>query len=468
MPAAASISDAARALTPVASPAGRERHLTPPDIALPRSAWHILHVRRAAVPVVLLSLAVAPAAGAWTTLATGVSPTVTPSLIVTQAGTGLAVFDSPTAGTISVSRNHGTLKAVVSGDPAANRAQLVQQPSGAIQLYFPNGQGVGRLTSTNDGVSWTGPIQTQSHTTGPVESAALLPDGTPLFSQDGTGFVNVFRGLNGEAVKNVYTRCCGYHESLAVDSAGLAQIAFFSNADPSSATVFEPLGADLTPGTAFPLKPVAEHEAPLVADRTGNAFLEWAPGYPTATGVSVVPFRSGSPAGDGVSVFRGAVGDNEHLGLAVDPQDRVWALWTHDGSLFAARSRSHAMHFGATVHVALPGTAYALSALGLAGTPGTVDVVVNTGSSLVQQALQPGLSVRVFKKVKKIGKKTVVTWWAQTLDDGFGVPAATFSTPGHHVKGNASGIANLTGAGFRRGSAKAAAPGYVSAAFRVP
>jgi hypothetical protein len=78
------------------------------------------------------------------------------------------------------------------------------------------------------------------------------------------------------------------------------------------------------------------------------------------------------------------------------------------------------------------------------------------------------LSVRVFKKVKKIGTKRVATWWAQALDDGFGVPGVTFSGPGGHAKGNASGVAELTGAGFRRGSAKAAAPGYVSAAFRVP
>jgi hypothetical protein len=70
--------------------------------------------------------------------------------------------------------------------------------------------------------------------------------------------------------------------------------------------------------------------------------------------------------------------------------------------------------------------------------------------------------------VKKVGAKKVVTWWAQALDDGFGVPGVTFSAPGSRVHGNASGIAKLTGAGFKRGSAKAAAPGYVSAAFRVP
>ena len=433
-----------------------------------RSAWHIRGVLRLALAAAGLGLALAPAAGAWTTLTGGVQNTVVASLIVTQAGTKLAAFDSQTGGTISISRSNGAPKVVVSGDPAAGRSQLVQQPSGAIQLYFPNALGVGRLTSTDDGLSWTGPIQTQSHTIGPVESATVLADGTPLFSQDGTGFVNVFRGLNGETVKNVFARCCGYNESLAVDSAGLVQVAFYSNADPDGATVVEALGPDLTPGATTPLKPVDHHEAPLVADHSGNTFLAWAPGYPTATTLSVVPFRNGSPSGDGVT-FRGPFnGGQPHMALSVDAQDRLWAVWTQGGAVRAARSRSHGMDFGATVSVALPGTAYQVSTLGLAGNPGTVDVVVNTGSSLIEQALQPGLSVRVFKKTKKVGKKTVITWWAQALDDGFGVAGAKFSAPGCHATGNASGSAQLTGAGFKRGSAKAAAPGYVGATFRVP
>jgi hypothetical protein len=218
------------------------------------------------------------------------------------------------------------------------------------------------------------------------------------------------------------------------------------------------------------LKPVAEHEAPLVADRSGNVFLAWAPGYPSATGIQVVPFRSGSPAGDGVR-FQGAFGGGDpHMALSVDAQDRVWAVWTQNGMLHAARSRSHGAHFGATVVVGLPGTAYEVSALGLAASgAGTVDVVVNTGSSLSEMQIQPGLSVHVYKKTKKVGKKTVVTWWAQALDDGFGVPGVRFSAPGgRHANGDASGRAQLTGAGFKSGSAKAAAPGYVGATFRIP
>src|SRR2546422_1398874 len=247
-------------------------------------------MRRLAVVVTgIAALVVVAPAAAWTTLGASLPPQVVPSLLVTQSGAELASWASPTAGTIFVARNNGQPKALVTGDPVAGRTQLVaQQPGGAIQLYFPNAKGVARMTSVDDGQTWSGPIQTQSHTTGGVESAAVMPDGTPLFTQDGTGFVNVFRGLNGEQSKNVYTRCCGYHESLAVDSNGLAQIAFYSNADPDGATVYEPLGADLTPAAPTALKPVAEHEAPLVADHSGNTFLAWAPGSPSATSVSVV------------------------------------------------------------------------------------------------------------------------------------------------------------------------------------
>jgi len=125
---------------------------------------------------------------------------------------------------------------------------------------------------------------------------------------------------------------------------------------------------------------------------------------------------------------------------------------------------------GATVTAALPSgsVVHTIAALGLAGTPGTVDVVVNTGTGLVEQALLPGLSVRVFKKTKKVGKKTIVTWWAQALDDGFGVPGAAFSAAAHQAHGNASGTANLSAAGFKKGRAKAAASGYVGASFQVP
>jgi hypothetical protein len=413
--------------------------------------------------VVIAALALAPAASAWTTLTGGVGNTTVPSIILTQAGTQLTSWDAPVGGTISVSRGNAAVKVIVSADPVAGRTQLVQQPNGAIQLYFPNAQGVGRMTSTDDGQTWTGPIQTQSHTVGPVQAAAVAPDGTPYFSQDGTGFVNVFRGLNGESVKNVFPRCCGYAESLAVDTTGLAQVAFYSNADPDGTFLYEKLGADLSPAGSTALKPTGQHtdRVPLVADHSGTTFMAWPPGDP-ATGVTVVPFRGGLPAGDGVD-FRGSfVGGDPHMALSVDTKDELWLVWTGGGAVHAARSRSHGQHFGASVTVPVTGTMYQVSAAGIAGNPGTVEVLVNTGSNLIQQALQPGLSVKVTRKLKKVGTKKIVTRFAQALDDGFGVPTAVFRIGGRAIHANSAGTARVPA-----GSGKVTAPGYVVASFRV-
>jgi hypothetical protein len=412
----------------------------------------------------LTTLATAPSARAWTTIGAGVQNTVVPSMLVTQQRTELTVWESPVTGTISLSRNHSAARVLVSGDPVAGRTQLLQQPNGAIQLYYPNAQGVARLTSTDDGQTWSGPTQTQSHTLGGVMGAAVAADGTPYFTQDGTGFVNVFRGLNGEYVQNVFPRCCGYAESVAVDTAGLVQVAFYSNADPDGTFLYEKLGGDLSPAGSTPLKPTAPHDdrVPLVSDRSGNTFMAWPPGYPTATELTVVPFRAGTPAGDGVT-FRGAFsGGDPHIALTLDGQDRLWVVWTGGGSVHAARSRSHGQHFGTAVSVKVPGTMYQVSAAGIEGNPGSVDVVVDTGSSLLQQSLQPGLSVRAFSTVKKVGKKTVVTHWAQALDDGFGVPTATFHIGGRSIHADASGKAKVP-----VGGGKVTAPGYVGASLRV-
>ena len=401
------------------------------------------------VAVALAALVLAPAAAAWTTVPGTFDNGVIPAMLVTQADTVLVSFESPTSDTVSVARNHGTPTVVVANDAGAHRTQLVQQPNGAIQLYFPNAQGVGRMTSVDDGQTWAGPFQTESHAVDNVQSAAVGPDGTPYFSQDGTGFVNVFHGLDGESVQNVYTTCCGYDSTLAVDSNGLAQVGFYSNASSSGAFIYQPLG-----GTAVSLGPTVEHSprVPLVADREGNTFLAWAPGNPTAIGMTVVPFRGGAPTSDGVTFKASFTGGDPHMALAVDQNDRLWAVWTGQGKIHAARSRTHGADFGAVASSPLPGTGYQVSAAALAG---TVDVIVNIGSALSEIQLDPGLSVRV----TRVGKKHVV----QALDDGFAVPTATFTVAGHTYHGNSAGKATVPA-----GSGRAAAPGYVGAAFRIP
>jgi hypothetical protein len=149
----------------------------------------------------------------------------------------------------------------------------------------------------------------------------------------------------------------------------------------------------------------------------------------------------------------------------VDPSNRLWALWTKGGAVWGARSRTNGTSFGAAVHVAAPDSVFHVE--GLARSDGSVLAVVNTGSGLSSTRLLPGLSVRLFTTSAKVGKKTVVTHWAQALDDGFGVGGATFSAGGRSVHADGSGKAKLT-ALPRHKTGTVSASGYASAGFRVP
>jgi hypothetical protein len=409
-------------------------------------------------------LLAAPSAFAWHTLATGVSNTVVPSMIVTRAGTELVSFESPVAGTISVARAGGAPHAIVTGDPIAGQTQLVQLPDGSIQLYFPNGSGVARMTSTNDGASWIGPTQTQSHDVGGVVGATVGPDGTPYFVQDGTGFVNVFKGLDGQTVRNVFPSCCGYAASIAVDNTGVARVAFYSNADSDGKFLVEQLGSDLSPTgtTEFTTTAPRDDRVPLVSDPAGFTYLGWAPGYPTAKAFDVERFKGATRETSGMGVNGKFSGGDPHIALSVDPAGRLWAAWTGQGRVHVTRSHTHAAHTGAFVSTKLSGTAYDLSAVGLAGKVGAIDAIVNTGSSLVEQRLEPGLTVHAYSKSKKVGKHTIVSHFVQALDDLTPVGGVTFRIAGHTYPANASGTARVPA-----GHGKAAAAGYVGASFRT-
>jgi len=423
-------------------------------------------MRRIALAVLACAgmLVAAPSAFAWHTLATGVSNIVVPSMIVTRAGTELVSFESPVAGTISVARAGGAPHTIVTGDPIAGQTQLVQLPDGSIQLYFPNGSGVARMTSTNDGASWIGPTQTQSHDVGGVVGATVGPDGTPYFVQDGTGFVNVFKGLDGQTVRNVFPRCCGYAASIAVDSADVVRVAFYSNADSDGKFLVDQLGSDLSPTgtTTFTTTAPRDDRVPLVSDSAGFTYLGWAPGYPTAKAFDVERFKGATRETSGMGFNGKFTGGDPHMDLSLDPAGRLWAAWTGQGRVHVTRSRTHAAHTGALVTTALQGTAYQLSAVGLPGKVGALDVIVNTGSSLVEQRLEPGLSVRAYSKVKKIGKLRVVTHFVQALDDLTPVSGATFRIGGHTYHANAAGTARVPA-----GQGTAAAAGYVGSYFRT-
>src|SRR5256714_14619360 len=188
--------------------------------------------------LLLAAFASVPAAGAGgSAFLTSIelSTHADPSLLRATGGIFVA-YDVESTGSVDVIDPGGTTHAVVSGWPAVSDPQLLRKPDGTLFLYFGGStpdlktQGALRFASIDGGATWSGPLKTNpASTIGDVQAAALRLDGTPLFSQDGTGFVNIYQGDNGSTLHNDFNLCCGYGESLAVDTKGLAQPPVWSN-----------------------------------------------------------------------------------------------------------------------------------------------------------------------------------------------------------------------------------------------
>jgi hypothetical protein len=383
---------------------------------------------------VVLLLAFVPSAGAWSKVSSGgLDNAVDPSPLVLANGKLLVAYREPKARAVVVSIA-GAKRTVATGLAAVGDPRLVLLPNGTITLFVADQDGVVTYTSSNGGASWTGPGKTASKDTGDVQGAAARKDGTPLFSQDGTGFLNVFQGTGGEVSHNLFSPCCGYAESLAVDSHGLAQVAFWSNATGHAGYLYGKLNA--AGALAGGLRTLSNGQTaersdrvPLAVDASGDTFVSFANGYPAPTSYVVETLRSGAAAHK-VTLASGNFSGNEPLmALGVDSAGRLWAVWTQGASLWAARSRSHGAHFGAAVQVALQGSSYDLEAG--AAPDGSVTAIVNDGSSLLSERLLPGLTVQPAPHGVRV------------LDDGFPVPGATVHGGGKTAKTDASGHANL-------------------------
>jgi hypothetical protein len=393
-----------------------------------------------------------------------------PSLLRVNGGV-LVAYDVESTGSVDVLDTGGTTHTVVTGWPAVSDPQLVRKPDGTIFLYFGGStpdlktQGALRFASIDGGASWSGPVKTnKASTIGDVQASAVRRDGTPMFSQDGTGFLNVYQGDNGAMLHNAFSPCCGYDESLAIDTPGLAQLAFWSNATSKSSYLYEilddtgaPVGApvDLAAGTDSQALP-GTNRVPLVADGGGNTFMAW-PGtkHVTIAGLGAGKLRRKFS-------IRTAGAPNQ-IALAVEPDGgKLWLVWTQGKYLWATRLRD-AAHRAAPIVVRTPlpagRTAYALEAVGLAG---QVQAVVNVsgtpGNTLWRQQLLPGLAAQASRKPKPTVK---------VRDDIAPVKGATIRGGGKVAHTNAKGIASLKG--FKRHArVKVTKAGYVGTSVRVP
>jgi len=403
--------------------------------------------------VAALALVLAPVAGAWTKLTPDtLQNIVDPAVVVLPSGTELIAYREPVAGTLKVIANGKTLT-LAAGLPLVGDAQILAPRSGPLLLYAGENTGVVRYASSDGGSTWSGGTPIAGTTTGDVQAAALQLDGTPLFSQDGTSFLTVYTGLDGQAKQNVFPFCCGYAESLAVDSTGRAQIAFWSNATGQPGYLFGPVGGPFIDLTGGKQSLANDARVPLVTDTLGNTFVGWQTGYPDADAFVVTTYRAGAPTHTVRFTGRYAQPD-PHMALSVDSTERLWAVWTKQGAVWAARSRSHGRDFGAAVHVVEPGSVYELEAG--ARPDGAVDVVANTGSNLQEQRLLPGLTVSASRTAVRV------------LDDGFPVAGASVVGGGKTGHTNGAGRASFAKKLKKGTLLRVSAGGYTPTSARVP
>jgi hypothetical protein len=361
-----------------------------------------------------------------------------------------------------------TPQQLVSGWPGVGTPRFVQQPSGAIVAFFaarsPDAKlgGVVRMTSRDDGATWSPPVQTASTNQTDVDWAAVRPDGTPLFVQTGSLYVNVFAGLTGAAGSNVFAPCCGYAASVGVDSTGLPQIAFWSIAASAPGFLYGVLtrGGSLS-GSLVPLSGantiVEKDRVPLATDGLGNTFVAWSVGSPAGV-LDVGTFRGGKLVRTVALARGGFSGDDPRMAFAVDPANRLWAVWTGGGALWAARSRTAGATFGAVVHSSLPGARTAFKLAALADTSG-LTAVLNLGSGTVgalwSERLLPGLTI------------VASNGFLRVRDDGFPVAGALVRSGKRALKTDRQGRVLLRSL-RRHALVSIRKQGYASATFRVP
>lgn len=311
--------------------------------------------------------------------------------------------------------------------------------------------------------------------------ATTLPDGTPLESWGGTGAgVFVHRGLSPDTPNHAYQSqlggCCGYGPDLAVDSAtGAPFIAWYSNAsdnfgvfvqavDPASGA---PVGSpQLMPGTVttFNGSPNSSQmlaRTPITA-RPGEpgVFVAYPGGYPTATRVLVWQVGGKLRVLDDSKV--------DHLvGIAADPQGRIWGIWATRGSqpaVFARRSNLAATKWGPRLPAGAPKGADTIHKIDGDAQSGRLDLLAlfsSTGSTATWHSqLLPGLSLSASPSKTKHAE-TKVTF---TVTDPDPVAGAKVSVPGDSGTTDSKGRVTLEvgpfGKKVRKATAKASKSGH--------
>jgi hypothetical protein len=339
----------------------------------------------------------------------------------------------------------------------------------------PN-QDLNTALSTDGGASWQltpgSIIPRGAQAYGSDLSATTLPNGTVLEAWAGTLGTWVHAGLDPATPNFDYQGPLGpygYNPGIASDAAGRATMAWFSSGAGRLGVIAQAVNANGAPAGAamtMPGSQVMQGGSSLaktaIVARAGNGgfYVAYALGYPTANRVRV--WRVG--AGSARLVAR--TDASSQVTLAADPKGRIWAVWS-DGTfgethVLAARSNRAATRFGAHVDAGAVRDAHSTYSVDASATEHALDVLAlfgtgsSSGGATYVKRIKPGLTL---KARKHDGRVTFTV-----TDAGDPVRGAKVRLGGNAAKTDRHGRVTLA---FKRGKAKASAPGYAPARRRV-
>jgi hypothetical protein len=360
----------------------------------------------------------------------------------------------------------GATSTVVSGWSNVSIPGVVAE-GGGMRAFF-SGQ---RSTNSDDPYQYmstaTAPATGSTWALGPnqvVESdipgdiaATLAPDGAPLQTWAASTGVFVHRGLEPGTNNSIAAGCCSYNPDLAVEgSSGRMWVGWYTVTQSRTGVYVHeinpatgaPIGtASRMPGssTVYQGNQISVNmgaRTPIVG-RPGRAgvFTAYPGGYPSTD--KLVVWRLGRDSS--TVVGRGNGVDN--AALTVDPQGRVWVLWTQRTNsgprIFARRSNPAVTAWGRPVSVRSPSDVVDGYRLAANAQSRRVDVVaifgkVNETASWHTQ-LKPALTLTA--QPRRFSGRRTVTFTVR--DAGVPVPKALVKVAGKSERTNSNGVARI-------------------------
>ena len=425
--------------------------------------------------------------GNWTVISGGpVSNIVEPGTYRTSDGVLHVAMETDSSSLDSIEVAHvsasgalnGRHTAVPSWSGTTSDPDLVGAPGGGMRLVFgghhttvlndPYNEGyVYYASSDTAGASWTLAPNTTPAVTSTQGYASYgtgvtsLPDGT-LVTAFALNNTITYQVGNGPAQSFVIPACCAYDVTLATDGGGAVYAAWYANGATAGAqgTLVRQIHPTLGPVMLAPQAVTASDQSIAMVTRPdGGVYIAYPRGSLNNKGFGL--WRIGSGPVRQVPGSKGA----DHVAMSAGPGGRLWLAFRDDDmDLRVVRTNAAATKFGAVQEVKKP-KGSTIYQVGIEGSTGRGDVLINDGSRIWHTQVFAGLTLKASPGKWKPGKVVAVKF--TVTDAGERIKGAKVTAKGHKCKTNKQGVCTIVFSKLKSGKFDALAKKKLYAAGSV-